>query len=131
MIDLNKEKTHIYSLPIINDNSLNLNICEFEDQVEIFISKPNICLVRFTIYNNIKTTGIISNLFVHNDYRRDRYGRILMDSCIDIAKVMNLKVLSLFVEKDTFVHKWYNKLGFVDYMISASDDKFIELINIL
>lgn len=130
-MELNNRKIHIYSLPIIKDNNLNINICEFEDQVEIFISKHDLCLVRLTIYDDIQTTGVISSLFVRKNARLDGFGGMLMKTCIDIAKVMNLKVLSLFVEKDTFVHKWYNKVGFVDYMMSTSDDKLIELINIL
>lgn len=128
---LHRKETYIHSLPIIKDGDLSVNVCEFDDQVEILIIKPGICSVRLTIYEDVPTTGVISSLFVHGGSRRERYGTVLMHACADISKVLGLTIISLFVKKDTFVHKWYNKLGFIDYMISTSDAGLIELINVL
>lgn len=126
----NSEKEFIYALSIITKNNLGININEFDDQTEILIYKSKVCSVKLTIYSDINTVGIISSLFVDEDYRCNKIGTLLLSVCEAIAKTLNLKILSLFVERDSFMHRWYNRLGFVDYMTNSSDPNLIELINI-
>ena len=126
----NSEKLLIYALPTITKNHLGININEFDDQTEILIYKSKVCSVKLTIYSDVDTVGFISSLFVDEDYRCKKNGTLLLFVCEAIAKTLNLKILSLYVEKDSFMHRWYNRLGFVDYMTNSSDPNLIELINI-
>lgn len=122
------DKHLIYSLSSIKDNDLTVNICEWDDQIQIHIIKPETASVTLTIYEPDFKTGFITSLYVHPEVRGLKIGTILITACLDIANVIKCKILALNVKPNTFVYNWYNRLGFIDY---RTDDGLITLIKVL
>lgn len=104
------------------------NICQFDSQCQIYIIKPEIGIVTLTIYSPDFKTSYISSLYVKEEFRNLGIGNKLIKFCIDISKALKCDIVTLDVEVDTFMHKWYNRCGFIDYKTS---DNLIELIKVL
>lgn len=62
-----------------------------------------------------KRTALLYNLRVHEDHRKLGVGNKLMAAAIEHAKLMGFRKLMLWTDADSWMQKWYEKLGFVEY----------------
>lgn len=73
----------------------------------------------------------MSDLFVIESSRKLGLGNWLVSKCEEISRQNNAKFISLSVKKDSWIHLWYNKLGYEDYFSNSDDGSMIQLIKTL
>lgn len=82
-----------------------------QDKVLIYLENEISKTVLY-IYKDDPQVLYIANLFVDVNMRDKGIGSQLLSLIEDIADQMNIKKLVLFVEKNTWMQKWYNRLGY-------------------
>lgn len=89
--------------------------------IRLFVSKEDQEIGRVFVYlikNNSHDYpyALIEDLFVHEDYRKQGYGKQLMLAAIEEAKKQNCGwILANSRYAREHVHQFYQKLGFEDY----------------
>lgn len=110
----------------------NVFVTDFEDSTSIIVaSMSGIFIFRLSIYNSTPSTMFVSEITVSEKNRQSGYGKLILNFVNNIAIKLEIKIISLVVLKDTFMHAWYNRNGYVDYFVHESDTKYITLIKTL
>ena len=73
------------------------------------------------VYNDDPFTYYLSNVFVSEDYRKRGIGNIILNMANDIAKSHNANTLMLKVIANSFMHDWYQRHGFEDFVCDDED----------
>lgn len=72
-------------------------------------------------YKDDISTCYLSNLMV-NEYKRHRFiAKTLMSTVFEYCLAHEYTLISLRVKKTDWVHEWYKRLGFLDYMDDKED----------
>lgn len=79
--------------------------------VLIYLENEISKIVLYT-YNDNPEILYIANLSVDANMRNKGIGTQLLSIAEDVADQMSIKTIILFVEKNTWMQKWYNKLGY-------------------
>ena len=84
---------------------------EYTDKEYIYIEDDisKICLYR---YYDDDTIIYLSNLYVDTNMRNKGIGTRLVSMCENIAENLGINKIILFVEKNSWMQKWYNRLGY-------------------
>ena len=107
----------------------NVIVSIFDDSaITINIFYKDWGLIRLTNYENSKNVMCISDLFVEDEFRNYKLGTKLITVCERIAKYYNCGLISLSVIKDSWMHKWYNKIGYDDFFTNYDNSEIITLI---
>jgi len=82
---------------------------------------------RFALYtyDDDPDTVYLSNVFVDEKYRRTGLGNIILEMATDIAKKMEFKTIILKVLKTSFVHEWYERHGYRDFVADSEDISYV------
>ena len=81
--------------------------------------------VRLTWYPN-EHWAYISDLSLDEEYRGKGFGDALMDLVEDIAIVCEFTYLRLEVRKNSWMHRWYERLGY-RYFSKCEDERYVLL----
>ena len=70
---------------------------------------------RFAVYqyDDDPDTLYFSNLFVNEDQRGNGTGNRILKQVDEIAKEKGVSTICLRVKKDSFVHRWYERNGYI------------------
>lgn len=82
-----------------------------QDKVLIYLENEISKIVLYTYKDNPEIL-YIANLSVDANMRNKGIGTQLLSIAEDIADQINIKTIILFVEKNTWMQKWYNRLGY-------------------
>jgi GNAT superfamily N-acetyltransferase len=83
--------------------------------------KDNILRFALYVYDDDPTTLYLSNVFVSENYRQRGLGNIILKMADEIAKSHGADTLMLKVLKKSFVHNWYERHGFEDFVCDDED----------
>ncbi|MBN1499350.1 MAG: GNAT family N-acetyltransferase [Spirochaetes bacterium] len=84
------------------------------EENDILTASCNIAVIP-NLSRGQKSYSLIENVITHPDYRRQGYGRAVIQAAIDHAKNMNcykVMLLSTATENRIAAHKFYESLGF-------------------
>lgn len=85
-------------------NGLTINIIEINGN-----SSSSIYL-----YYDDWSTCYLANLLVDMNHRNKGIGLKMIETQEKVAKLCKIKNLTLMVEKDSWIHDWYERLGYTD-----------------
>lgn len=88
-----------------------VNYENYQDKLLIFLENE-ISKVALYTYKDDPQVLYIANLSVDANMRNKGIGTQLLSIAEDIADQINIKTIILFVEKNTWMQKWYNRLGY-------------------
>ncbi len=71
-------------------------------------------LVKCVIDDNDKDTCELQDLNVHSDYRTRGFAKALMQEAEQVAKEHGCQFMLLWAEKDKWMRKWYERLGYYE-----------------
>lgn len=79
---------------------------------------------RFALYmyDDDPKTAYLSNVFVDEKMRGNGIGNTILDKADEMARKIGAETLCLKVKRDSFVHQWYRRKGYVDFQ-PDNDDK--------
>lgn len=90
---------------------VHYNKWEWGDQYIIVLDGGN-ALGRLEIENPSDKKGIISGISVIQSQRRKGLGDQVLKACEEKAKELGLKLLSVYVENNSWVSDWYTRCGY-------------------
>lgn len=82
---------------------------------EFIMTKDGSGYVRLNIFLGDGVSGVMEDLSVSEGSRKHGVGLSLVQACEKISRENGCEELILWVEKDSWVRGWYEKLGFVEY----------------
>lgn len=78
-----------------------------------FISFVNgLASCRLCIYSGTPKEAVVSDLFVHENCRKQGLGTDMLKYCETLAKEQGCYSISLQSDNDDWVREWYKRLGF-------------------
>lgn len=80
---------------------------------------------RLYWFNKDDKSAYLDWLSVDEDYRKMGIGTKLQEIREHIAKCLNIKTVCLWVYKDTWMHNWYKRRGYVDYIDYEDEENAI------
>jgi len=128
MIDNKNIKRNIQD---ILPKEYNILINNEEDDIIIYLSLKDILIIKLSILKDSPNNMWIEELYVENNFRNKGFAKNIMMLIPSIANIFKCNFLSLFVKKDTWINKWYNNLGYMNYTICDSDKTYIKCIKII
>lgn len=81
-------------------------------------------------YNDDPYVTYLSNVWVNDESRGQGIGDKLLNVAEEMAIQHNAKVICLKVLVDTWVHDWYQRQGFIDY-IDDEDSNYVWMKKVL
>jgi len=91
----------------------------------LIMEKEGKAFGRIYWYNDDDTTVYLDWLSVDKDARKGGLGTILQKIREDIGKELGAKFACLWVKKDSWMHDWYERRGYKDYMNYKEDKNYI------
>lgn len=76
-------------------------------------------------YNDQDDAIYIDLISVIEEFRRQGLGSQMMEVCINLSIYLGATSINLCVQKESFMHKWYEKIGFIDTIPNKEDDTYI------
>lgn len=122
IIDLLKYYMNIYKF-----DNINFIVSEFDEGINIHIIYKGI--IKISLYNDNNNVAWISDLHIDEEFRKQGIASLLLQFCEEVIYKLHYVFINLQVKRDTWLHKWYNRLDYLDYYIH--DDKWIQLTKIL
>lgn len=96
------------------------------ESTTIFIMrKDGKAVCKLSWWDNDLTTIYLDWLSIDNSIKRQGIGTYLQELREDIGRKLGATTAFLQVRKDTWMRDWYKRRGYVDYIDSATDSKFI------
>lgn len=111
----------------VNFNYEYYTVTEIDGKSFVILEKDSKAICRLFIFNDNTEIGWISFLCVPDSNKRIGIGKFLLDICHNIAKDNNILQLHLNVIKDSWMHKWYTRLNFIDLELCEENDEYIHL----
>lgn len=65
------------------------------------------------------------SVFVYPEYRRKGIGNIIIKMAENIAEQMGFDIICLKCKIYSFVHSWYERTGYKDFVTDKEDSSFI------
>lgn len=126
MIDINKEA---YKLALQLTATSNQFIAHYDSadwgSSILIMEKHGRAFARMYWYNDDNESVMMDWLDVYEEYRRNGLGTTLQEIREDIARKIGAKKTYLWVHKDTWMHEWYKRRGYVDYAIYENENNAI------
>jgi N-acetylglutamate synthase-like GNAT family acetyltransferase len=66
----------------------------------------------YEIMKDEKHVSILRSLYIVDKYRKNGYGRLLVNLVEKYSKELKFEEIMLFVEKDKWMKNWYDKLSY-------------------
>ena len=83
--------------------------------VSIFIMEKNgNAMAHCYYYNDCQKVIYLDTLNVSEEYRRQGLGTKLQEIREDIGRSVEAKKSMLFVDKNSWMHEWYKRRGYID-----------------
>jgi ribosomal protein S18 acetylase RimI-like enzyme len=120
-------------LPIINENTrymFHINIDTLFSSIYI-MENTGKALSRMYWYHDDKTTIYLDTLSVDENIRQQGIGTNLQKIREDIGIILGADTSCLFVKKDTWMHQWYKRRGYIDFKPYDDDDTYLWMKKIL
>ena len=67
---------------------------------------------RLSIYNKRPHEAIVSDLYTHESIRKHGGAKSILNFCFDFARDRKCNAISLRSDKDDWVRRWYQRIGF-------------------
>lgn len=83
--------------------------------------------LRFALhmYDDDPDTVYLTSVFVKEQYRKLGLGNVILSMAEDIGKQLDAKVIMLNVLKNSFMHDWYERHGYSDFVVNDEDLNYI------
>jgi ribosomal protein S18 acetylase RimI-like enzyme len=111
---------------VLDWNDIESDRKTISKRIDFFLGKPNVCSSG-TLFVG-KFYGVIANVKTIEAMRRKGWGTKLIKAIESRAKSYSLRAVTLRVEKNTFMQKWYIKLGYSFYADDAENKKYEWLV---
>ena len=109
-----KELTGMERLEII-ENKFNFNsIYQIWDNCKVFFvfSDDGSISCRLSFYDDTPQNAIVSDLYVHENMRKQGGATAILNWCFECAKERGCNSVSLRSDNDDWVREWYKRIGF-------------------
>lgn len=107
--DLNISEIQNHWNEMISDPLMKIIVVEHEGKI---ISSCVVVIIK-NLTRGARPYGLIENVVTHSDYRKQGYGRLVLQKSVEIAKVHNCyKVMLMTSSRMEGTHKFYEECGF-------------------
>ena len=99
----------------IIENKFNFNsIYQIWDNYKVFFvfSDDGSISCRLSFYDDTPQDAIISDLYVHENMRKQGGATAILNWCFECAKERGCNSVSLRSDNDDWVREWYKRIGF-------------------
>ena len=93
-----------------------------QESKEIFITLDT-GLCRLSIYNQTPNVAFLSTLIVDENNRNTGVGNQLLLLAEEVSKTNNCDTITLYVEPNSWMQKWYERKGF--YVVCFDENMII------
>lgn len=82
---------------------------------------------RFAVYmyDDDPSAIYLSSVFVQEQYRKSGLGNVILSMAEDVGKNLGAEVIILNVLKNSFMHDWYSRHGYSDFVVNDEDLNYI------
>ena len=77
------------------------------------------------MYDDDPDAVYLTSVFVKEQYRKLGLGNVILSMAEDIGKQLDAKVIMLNVLKNSFMHDWYERHGYSDFVVNDEDLNYI------
>ncbi|WP_213517584.1 GNAT family N-acetyltransferase [Paenibacillus montaniterrae] len=107
--DLNINEIQNHWNEIISDPLMKIIVIEHEGKI---ISSCVLVIIK-NLTRGARPYGLIENVVTHSDYRKQGYGKLVLQKSVEIAKEHNCyKVMLMTSSRMEGTHKFYEECGF-------------------
>lgn len=107
-------------------------LCSQSSEIKTLTIKfSNVGKVSIYQYNDDSSSIYVANLFVLKSYRHKGIGIQLLKISEQIGKSLNADNCYLLVKKDSWMHEWYKRIGYMDFKNYEKQKGFIWMIKSL
>jgi N-acetylglutamate synthase-like GNAT family acetyltransferase len=86
---------------------------------------------RLYQYNDDTTTIYFEGISVSRDCRKQGIGSKVLGKLEEISENLGATTLYLWVEKDTWMNKWYQRCGYIDFKQHEQEETYIWMKKLL